>query len=186
MRRSQQNRPSGEFQGPPPYKQRKRQGRRNHRSPEEEHQRPPRDRRNRRRNPNQRRRNQENHPPRGRRSQFRHRKKEGFRPAAGFAGFDDRIEIIVELPGVEEKDINVSVAGNRLIVKGKKNRKQSEEKHHFGRSELQYGKFHRTFPLLPITKSDGIKAEFKEGILTIVIPKKEEAKPKEIPINAEA
>ena len=91
----------------------------------------------------------------------------------------------MELPGVEEKDISVTVAGKMLLVKGKKQRKQSEEKHNMRRSGLQYGRFRRAFPLLPMAKTDDIKVNFNSGILTIDIPKKEEAKPKEIPINAD-
>lgn len=186
MKNSGQNRARGDFQGPRPHKQTKRQGRRHRKPPEGEHQGPQRVRRNRRRNPDQKNRNRGNHMPRGRRPQSRHRRGAGWRPAAGFIGFDDRIEIIVELPGVEEKDISVSVAEKMLLVRGKKHQKQTDESHNFGKSELKYGKFHRAFPLPPMAKTDGIKADFKDGILTITIPKKEEAKLKEIAINTNA
>ena len=182
MRNSGQNRPRAEFEGSRQHRQMNRDGRRRHRPPEGKHQGPPRARRNRRGNPNQR---QKNHALKGRRPQFRHRRGPGWSPDAGFTGFDDRFEVEVELPGVEEKDISVAVAGEMLLVKGKKHRKHSEEKHNFSRSGLKYGKFHRAFPIPPIAKTDGIKADFKDGILTIAIPKKEEAKPKEIPINAD-
>ena len=200
MRQSGQNRPRGDAQGPRANNHRNR-----HRPPQDERQGPPPQRkRNRRRKPQEGISHRANRPPKRRKRQhpmrkrfamqqgfdrgspFRQRRRDGFKPAAGFTGYDDKIEIIVELPGVEEKDINVSVAGKMLLVKGKKHRKQTEEKHNFGRSELKYGKFHRAFPIPPIAKTDGIKAEFKEGILTIAIPKKEEAKSKEIPINAVA
>ncbi len=208
LRRSQQNRPRGEFQGQRPNNHRKGRGRRH---PEGERQGPPHQkRRNRRRNPQAGHRNRDNRPPRRRnrqrsaehpiREHFPHhnRMQEGFggevpfqrrrgrfRPIAGFTAYDDRFEIEVELPGVKEKDISVAVAGKRLIVKGKKHRKQSDENHNIRRSELKYGRFQRAFPLLPMANTEGIKADFKDGILTIVIPKKEEAKPKEIPINAD-
>ena len=212
MRKSGQNRPRGEFQGPRSRNHRKGRGRRHHRSPEGELQGPhPQEKRNRRRNSHEGLRNRENRPSKRRNRQrsqphpmrqhfahyngmrqgfdrgspFRQRRRDGFKPAAGFTGYDDRIEIIVELPGVEENDISVTVSEKMLLIKGKKQRKQSDEKHNIRRSELKYGKFHRVFPLLPITKTDGIRAEFKEGILSIVIPKKEKAKSKEIPINAE-
>ncbi len=211
MRRSQQNRP-GEFQAQRPNNHRKGRGRRQDRHPEGMHLGPPHQRkRSRRRGPQEGLRNQENRPSRrgnrqrspqhpirgrfahhnqmrqgfGRGSQFRQRRRGGFRPAAGFTGYDDRFEIEVELPGVDEKDISVTVAGKMLLVQGKKQRKQSDEKHNIRRSGLQYGKFHRAFPLLPMAKTDDIKANSNNGVLTIVIPKKEEAKPKEIPINAD-
>lgn len=185
MTRSQGNRPRSGFQYPRPNMQTKRQGRRRSQSPEGDPQHPPQVRHNRRRNPNQRDRNRENLSPRGRRQHYRNRRGNGWRPAADFTGFDDRFEIEIELPGVKEKDITVSVADKMLLVKGRKQRKHSDEKHNFSRSELKYGRFHRAFPLLPIVKHEDIKADFKDGILTIAIPKKEEAKPKEIPINKE-
>ena len=214
LRRSPQNRQRGEFQGQRPNNHREGRGRRHHRHPDGERQGPPRQgKRNRKRNSQAGLRHRDNRPPRRRnrqrspqhpmREHFAHhdrmqegfdreapfrrrRRRDGFRPAAGFIFYDDRIEIEVELAGVEEKDINVSVVEKMLLVKGKKQRKQSDEKHNFGRSELKYGRFHRAFPLLPIAKADGIKANYKDGILTIVIPKKEEAKPKEIPINTDS
>lgn len=208
MRQSGQNRPRGDAQGPRPNNHRKGRGRNRPRHPQGERQGPPpQGKRNRRRKPQEGFRIRENRPPRrrkqhpmrerfaqrnrmrqgfGRGSSFRQRRRDGFKPAAGFTGYDDRIEIIVELPGVEEKDISVSVAGKMLLVQGKKRQNQSEEMHNIRRSGLQYGKFHRAFPLLPMAKTDDIKANFNNGVLTIVVPKKEEAKPKEIPINADA
>ena len=207
MRQSGQNRPRGDAQGPRPNNHRKGRGRNRRRHPQGERQGPPpQGKRNRRRKQQEGFRNRENRPPRRKqhpmRERFAHRnrmqqgfdrgspsrqrRRDGFKPAAGFTGYDDRIEIIVELPGVEEKDISVSVAGKMLLVRGKKHRKQTEEMHNIHRSGLQYGKFHRAFPLLSMAKTDDIKANFNNGVLTIVIPKKEEAKPKEIPINADA
>lgn len=187
MRRSQQNRPGGEFRGQRPHNVRKRRGTGQGRMQEGKRQGPPpHARHNRRRNQHVDGRNQEKHLQRGRRAPFRQRRRDWFRPAAGFTGYDDRFEIEVELPGVKEKDISVSVAGKMLLVKGKKHRNQSEEQPNFRRSGLQYGKFHHAFPLLPMAKTDEIKANFNNGVLTIVVPKKEEAKPKEIPINADA
>ncbi len=186
MRRSSQNKPRGKFQGPRPHNVRKRRGPGQGRIQEGKRRgSAPHTRRNRRNIQRIDGGNRENHLSRGRRSPFRNRRGDGWKPAASFTSYDDRFEIEVELPGVEEKNIRVSVAGKMLLVKGKKHRKQSEEKHNIRRSELQFGEFHRAFPLPPMAKTGGIKADFKDGILTIVIPKKDEAKPKEIPINAD-
>ena len=103
-----------------------------------------------------------------------------------FSVFEDRFEVLVELPGVSPNDVSVSVTDDLLKVKGKKERKQADETQHPRRSELRYGSFKRVLPLPPNAKTDDIKAEFKDGVLTIVIPKTEEAKPTEIPINVEA
>ena len=127
-----------------------------------------------------------NHPMRsafgGRKNR---RRKSGWHPSIEFSVFEDRFEVIVELPGVSENSANVSVTDKLLIVKGEKQRKQTDEKHKVRRSELQYGRFKRVCPLPPSAKADGIKAEFKDGVLTIVIPKTEDAKPTEISINAD-
>ncbi|MCE2401068.1 Hsp20/alpha crystallin family protein [Candidatus Poribacteria bacterium] len=114
------------------------------------------------------------------------RGKSNWRPPIEFSVSEDRYEVLVELPGVSQNDVTVSVTDNLLKVKGKKERKQTDETQHPRRSELRYGSFKRVLPLPPNAKADGIKAEFKDGVLTIEIPKTEEAKPTEIPINVEA
>ena len=213
MRQSGQNRPRDGFQGQHPRNHRNVRSRRQLRNAEGQLQdRPRQGIRNRRRIPQVGLSNQENRPPRRRNRQnlpqhpirnrfvyrnrmrqsldrgfpFQQRRRKGLKPAASFTGYEDRFEIDVELPGVEEKDINVSVAGKMLLIKGKKQRKESDEKHSIRRSELQYGRFRRVFPLPKMAKSDGLKAEFKDGVLTVAIPKKDKAKPTEIPINADA
>ena len=114
------------------------------------------------------------------------RGKSNWHPPIEFSVFEDRFEVLVELPGVTQNSINVSVTDKFLKVKGKKQRKQTDETQHPRRSELRYGSFKRVLPLPPNAKADDIKAEFKDGVLTIEIPKTEEAKPTEIPINVEA
>ncbi len=190
--------PEGERQGPPQARGPRRQHRPEARGNSEQHR--PRARRNRRRA------RQENFRPHHPMSDFflhhnrrRHvfegrfafggrknrKRKSGWHPSIEFSVFEDRFEVIVELPGVSQDSVNVSVTNKLLIVKGKKQRKQTDEKHKVRRSELRYGRFKRVLPLPPSAKADGIKAEFKDGVLTIVIPKKEDAKPTEIPINAD-
>ncbi len=189
-----------ERQGPPLQAK----GRRQHRSPETrgnwEH-RPPRGRRNRRRSA------QVNfrphHPMRDiflhhnrmrhvfdRRFAYREgktkREKSNWRPPIEFSVSEDKYEVLVELPGVSQNDVSVSVTDNLLKIKGEKERKDTDEKQRVRRSDLRYGSFKRALPLPPNAKADGIKAEFKDGVLTIEIPKTEAAKPTEIPINADA
>ena len=107
-------------------------------------------------------------------------------PPIEFSVSDDWYEVLVELPGVSQNDVSVSVTDDLLKVTGKKERKQADETQHPRRSELQYGSFKRVLPLPPNAKADDIKAEFEDGVLKIEIPKTEEAKPKEIPINVKA
>ncbi len=113
------------------------------------------------------------------------RGKFNWHPPIEFSVSEDKYEVLVELPGVSQNDVSVSVTDDLLKVKGKKERKQTDETQHPRRSELRYGSFKRVLPLPPNAKVDDIKAEFEDGVLTIEIPKTEEAKPTEIPINVE-
>jgi len=114
------------------------------------------------------------------------RGKPNWHPPIEFSVFEDRFEVLAELPGVSQDSVNVSVTDKFLKVKGKKQRKETDEKQKVRRSELRYGNFKRVLPLPPNAKVDDIKAEFKDSVLKIVIPKTEEAKPTEIPINVDA
>ncbi len=114
------------------------------------------------------------------------RGKNNWHPPIEFSVSEDRYEVIVELPGISQNDVSITVTDDLLKVKGKKERKQADETQHPRRSELRYGSFKRVLPLPPNAKTDDIKAEFENGVLTIEIPKTEEAKPTEIPINVEA
>lgn len=114
------------------------------------------------------------------------RRKNNWHPPIEFSVSDDWYEVLVELPGVSQDDVSVSVTDDLLKVTGKKERKQADETQQPRRSELRYGNFKRILPLPPNAKADDIKAEFEDGVLKIEIPKTEEAKPKEIPINVKA
>ena len=113
------------------------------------------------------------------------RRRADWHPAVDFSETADRFEVHVELPGVAQKDINVSVTDNRLTIKGKKRKGQKDETQHLRQSERRYGKFQRTFELPPKVVTDGIKAQFKDGVLVLTVPKTEEAKPTQIPIEVD-
>ena len=144
--------------------------------------------------------NWEHRPPRGRRHRrppefggavaFRKEKtrrgKFNWCPYVDFSEAEDRFEVSVELPGVSQNDVNVTVTDERLTIKGEKRKGQTDEIQNLRRSERCYGSFLRKFPLPPNVVVEGIKAEFKDGVLTVIVPKTEEAKPTEIPINADA
>jgi HSP20 family protein len=89
---------------------------------------------------------------------------------------DDAIEVSVELPGLEMKDLEVSVSNDLLTVKGEKKIDRQDEKKGYYLSERSYGSIYRTIPLPP--GADGSKAEasFKNGVLTIRLPHSPEAK----------
>ena len=85
------------------------------------------------------------------------------------------IRVSAELPGMEEKDIQVSLLDGALTIKGEKNEEHEEDKGDVHRSERQYGMFERTIPLPSEVEADKIKATFKKGVLKVVLPKTKEA-----------
>ena len=108
-----------------------------------------------------------------------------WRPSADISETDDSFEVRVELPGVIKDDVHISVKDDLLTIKGEKRQKKTDDSKDYSRVERRYGSFERRFSLPPKVEVNSIKAEFKDGVLTLSIPKPEEAKPKEIPINVE-
>ncbi len=88
-----------------------------------------------------------------------------------------------ELPGVEKDDVTISLHENTLTIKGEKKSEEKKENDYYYHVERKYGTYRRSFILPTKVNTDNIKAAFKDGILTITLPKKEEAKPKEISIT---
>ena len=104
-------------------------------------------------------------------------------PTVDIAETENGYEIRTELPGVSEDDVNVSVTDNLLTVKGEKRQEAETEGKNYHRVERRYGSFQRSFTLPRHIETNAIKAEFKDGILTLGIPKAEVAKPTEVPIT---
>lgn len=104
-------------------------------------------------------------------------------PAIDVVEGDHEFTVTCELPGLEHKDIDVSIAANVLTVKGEKKNERKEKKGKYYKKESWSGSFQRTLPLPTSVSADKIAAELKDGILTITLPKKEEAKPKQISVN---
>jgi HSP20 family protein len=103
-----------------------------------------------------------------------------FAPAAEAAHSKDAYEIVLELPGVAEKDIDISVQDGVLTVEGEKRSEKEEKGKSFYFSERRYGAFQRSFRLPEDAVSDAVTAEISDGVLTIrvakVKPKKSAAK----------
>ena len=95
----------------------------------------------------------------------------------------DRVVVKAELPGMGKEDINVTLADHTLTIKGEKKFEEKTEKDNYMRVERRYGSFTRTFALSDKVDSTNIKAAFKDGVLEVTLPKKEEAKPKEIKVE---
>ncbi|MFO7558825.1 MAG: Hsp20/alpha crystallin family protein [Desulfobacterales bacterium] len=99
--------------------------------------------------------------------------------------YENKDEIIIkaELPGVEKKDIKVDVNAGILTLKGERNHEKEVKEEDYYRKESVYGKFERSFKLPGRTDFDKIKADLKDGILKVSVPKTEETKPKKITIH---
>jgi HSP20 family protein len=104
-------------------------------------------------------------------------------PPADITETEDRVFIKAELPGIEEKDIELTLLGNMLTIRGEKRHEKEEkgENHYLG--DRYYGSFRRTFQLPADIDPDKAKANFDKGVLKVSVPKMEESKSKKIEIN---
>lgn len=87
-----------------------------------------------------------------------------------------------ELPGVKREAIDLKVENNTLTIRGERTRDAEVKQDAYHRVERTYGAFARTFALPSTVSTDGIKAEFKDGVLTVTLPAREEAKPRQVQI----
>ena len=99
-------------------------------------------------------------------------------PRTDMAETDSAVEVSIELPGIDEKDVDVAIANDVLTIRGEKKDSREEKRKGFYLAERSYGAFHRAIPLPPGVDGDKAKAEFKKGILTISLPKTPEARSK--------
>jgi len=106
-----------------------------------------------------------------------------FSPAIDVIENSGDYTVTCELPGLDQKEIDVSIASNVLTIKGQKKDEYEEKKGKYYKKETWSGSFQRTLPLPTTVAADKIQAELKDGMLTIVLPKKEEAIPKQIAVN---
>jgi len=97
----------------------------------------------------------------------------------------DSLVVKAELPGLEAKDLDISVSGKTLTIKGERKQEKEEKDEHHHLIERSYGAFSRMVELPAPVAADKIKAAFKSGVLTITLPKTEEGKRKAIPIKVE-
>lgn len=107
-----------------------------------------------------------------------------FVPAVNVFEDEHTIKIEAELPGIDEKDIDVSLENNVLTISGERKLENEEKKENFHRIERSYGRFTRSFTLPRTVDTENVNAEFNNGVLNIMLSKKEEAKPRQIKIGA--
>lgn len=106
---------------------------------------------------------------------------EALAPAIDLVERDDGYTLYVDLPGVDKKDLELSVENNVLSLKGEK--KENREGTKFFRKETWNGAFRRTISLPQAADSQKVSAELKDGVLVVTIGKKEELKPRQITVN---
>jgi HSP20 family protein len=95
----------------------------------------------------------------------------------------DKVMVEADLPGLKKEDVKISVQDDSLIIKGEKRQEKEEKEADYHRVERSYGSFFRSIPLPTPVKKEKVKANYKDGVLKITMPKSEEVKPKEIPIS---
>ena len=106
-----------------------------------------------------------------------------FAPAVDVYEDEHNITLNIEVPGIEEKDIDVRVENNTLTVHGERKFEKEQKEENFRRVERQYGSFTRSFTLPNTVDAESIQANYDKGILKIQLAKKAEAKPKQIKVN---
>ena len=104
-------------------------------------------------------------------------------PVVDLSETEDEFIVKAELPGLHREDIKVSVDENVLTLHGERRDEEKEEGKRSYRSERVYGSFHRSFSLPSNVNADMIAATYKDGFLSVTLPKEEEAKPKEIAVH---
>ena len=100
----------------------------------------------------------------------------GLMPAIDMAETDEAVEISAEIPGVAEDDLDVSVTGDALVLKGEKSAAHEEKEKDYVLVERNYGSFRRQIPLGFTPEAGAVKAEFHDGVLTVKIKKPPQAK----------
>jgi HSP20 family protein len=107
-------------------------------------------------------------------------------PAVDIYETEYELMVKADLPDVDPKDLDIRVENNILTIRGERKFEKKVNEQNYLRVERAYGSFARSFTLANTVNSDAIKAEYQNGVLTLTIPKKEEAKPKQIKVNVAA
>jgi HSP20 family protein len=107
-------------------------------------------------------------------------------PPADICETENEIVLYTDLPGIDPKQLDVRVENTVLTIRGKRRFDSNVDKENFHRVERSYGAFARSFTLSRAVDADKIRATYKDGVLSIMLPKAEQAKPKRIQIAATA
>ena len=104
-------------------------------------------------------------------------------PAVDIYETEQELVVKADLPDVDPKDLDIRVENNILSIRGERKFEKKVSEESYLRVERSYGAFARSFTLANTVNSEAIKAEYHDGVLTLSIPKREEAKPKQIKVN---
>ena len=114
---------------------------------------------------------------------LRHSVERDWVPTVDVEERDNEFVVSLDIPGVDKKDVSVTHENNILTIKGERKVERSEDEGTYHRTERCYGSFHRSFKLPRTVDSSKIRAKHKEGVLTVTLPKAEEAMEREIEIE---
>jgi HSP20 family protein len=106
-------------------------------------------------------------------------------PSLDVAETKNDIVVKIELPGMNQKDIDISLSDGHLIIKGEKKQEKEEKEENYHFIERSYGTFTRSVQLPKEVKHDKVTASYRNGVLKVVLPKSEEAKKKEVKVKVE-
>src|ERR1700690_4200085 len=106
-----------------------------------------------------------------------------FAPAVDVYEDEHTVTLKIEVPGIDEKEIDIRLENNTLTVHGERKIEKEEKEENYRRVERQYGSFTRTFTLPTTVDAEKVSATYDKGVLQIALPKKAEAKPEQIKVN---
>jgi HSP20 family protein len=106
-----------------------------------------------------------------------------FAPPVDVYEDEHHITLKIEVPGIDEKDIDVSIENNTLTIRGQRSYEKDEKEENFHRVERMYGSFTRSFTLPNTVDLDQVSAHYDKGVLKVSLAKRAEAKPKQIKVN---
>jgi HSP20 family protein len=104
-------------------------------------------------------------------------------PAVDIYEGEHELVVKADLPGVKPEELDIRVENNILTIRGERKFEKKVDEKNYLRVERAYGSFARSFSLANTVNSDAIKADYRDGVLTLSVPKREEAKPKQIKVN---
>jgi HSP20 family protein len=106
-----------------------------------------------------------------------------FAPPVDVYEDEHQVTLKIEVPGIDDKDIDVRIENNTLTVHGERKFEKEEKEENYRRVERQYGSFTRTFTLPNTVDQESVQADYDKGVLKVKLNKKQEAKPKQIKVN---